>query len=219
MSVSRRTFVRRLLVVGGLSSAVGALGWALNRRLNPHTPLRQRFPATAGAILPPTPECGEREATVSVTEGPFYKADSPERRMLRDAKTAGVPLTFRGRVLSQDCRPLAGAIVDVWSCDANGVYDNSGFHLRGHQFTDASGSFVFETVKPGDYRDFAVHRTPHLHVKVQGRGTKLLTTQVYFPGERLNEDDFFFKPELLLRMEPRAAGPLEGTFDFVLRTA
>lgn len=47
-----------------------------------------------------------------------------------------------------------GAVVDVWSCDGNGVYDNTDFRLRGHQFTDAEGRFAFETVKPRDYRDF-----------------------------------------------------------------
>lgn len=74
----------------------------------------------------------------------------------------------------------------MWSCDGNGVYDNTGFRLRGHQFTGADGSFAFETVKPRDYRDFGIHRTPHFHVKVQGRETPLLTTQLFFPGEKLN---------------------------------
>lgn len=219
MPVSRRAFMRRLLLFGGLPSAVvGTVGWLVNRRLNPNTPLSYDFPAAAGVVLPPTPECDDKDPTSSVTEGPFYKPNTPHRRVLRDRNTAGVPLQFRGRVLSQGCRPLRGAVVEVWSCDGNGIYDNAGYSLRGHQFTDGSGSFVFETVKPRDYRDFGVHRPPHLHVKVQGRGTRLLTTQVFFPGEVLNADDYFFRSDLLLTMETKASGEWVGSFDFVLRS-
>ena len=66
---------------------------------------------------------------------------------------------------------------------------NDGSRLRGHQFTDAAGAFEFETVKPKDYHNFGLHRTPHVHVKLQGRDTKLLTTQLYFPNEPLNAHD------------------------------
>lgn len=217
MSVSRRDFFRRLLLWGGVpASVLGTVAWGLNRKLNPHTPLAYPFPASSGGSRQPTPECAEREPTERVTEGPFYKPATPERQNLREPDTAGIPLTLRGRVVSQDCRPLAGAVVDVWSCDGNGVYDNAGFRLRGHQFTDADGRFAFETVKPRDYRDFGIHRTPHIHVKVQGRETRLLTTQLFFPGEPLNEGDYFFRDELLVELRRSPPGGMEGWFEFVL---
>jgi protocatechuate 3,4-dioxygenase beta subunit len=130
--------------------------------------------------------------------------------------TVGAPLVIEGRVLSTDCRPIAGAVLDVWSCDGMGVYDNDGFKLRGHQFTDNQGAFHIETVKPADYRQFGTRRTPHVHVKVQGRETSLLTTQLYFPGESLNTQDGLFNESLLLTVEKSGDGSLRAVFDFVL---
>ena len=212
MAISRRAFLAGIPLVG-----IGGFATLAELKLNPHTPIDYALPAEPA--MPPTPECLDHDhhATHAVTEGPFYKPDTPERRMLRDAATAGAPLALRGRVFGEDCRPLAGAVVDVWSCDGNGVYDNDGYRLRGHQFTDAGGAFAFETVKPKDYRNFGIHRTPHIHVKVQGRDTKLLTTQLYFPGEALNAQDWFYRDDLLVRLERAAPAAYLATFDFVLR--
>ena len=106
---------------------------------------------------------------------------------------------LQGLVLTPDCRPVAGAAVDLWHCDERGRYDNSGFRYRGHQFTDAAGAFRFETIRPGHYTG----RTPHFHVKVQGERTRALTTQLYFPDlRRRNAGDFIYREELLLRLDP-----------------
>jgi protocatechuate 3,4-dioxygenase beta subunit len=207
---------RRALLLGGIPLALAGAGAVLNQKLNPRTALHYDFPDGAGAALPATPDCKDLDPTEAVTEGPFYTPNTPERRLLREQNTAGTPLMVHGRVLTRDCRPVSGAVLDVWSCDGNGVYDNESFRLRGHQFTDASGAFSFETVKPRDYRDFGIRRTPHIHVKVQGSGTRLLTTQLFFPGERLNEQDLFFKPELVVRMARQASGALVAQFDFVV---
>ncbi|MFP5245549.1 MAG: dioxygenase, partial [Thermoanaerobaculia bacterium] len=196
MHISRRT---ALLLGGAPLVALAGGAVMVNRKVNPHTALAYELPRDAGVRREATPQCDDHEPTGSVTEGPFYKRDTPERSVLREAATVGAPLTLRGRVLTPDCRPVVGAVVDVWSCDGAGVYDNETFRLRGHQFTDAAGTFAFETVKPGDYKDFGIHRTPHVHVKVQGRGTRLLTTQLFFPGEALNEQDWFFDEKLLVR--------------------
>lgn len=207
---------RRALLLGGIPLALAGAGAVLNQKLNPRTALHYGFPDGAGAALQATPDCRDLDPTEAVTEGPFYTPNTPERRLLRGQNSAGIPLTVHGRVLTRDCRPVSGAVLDVWSCDGNGVYDNDSFALRGHQFTDASGAFSFETVKPRDYRDFGIQRTPHIHVKVQGRETRLLTTQLFFPGERLNEQDLFFKPELVVRMTRQASGVLVAQFDFVV---
>jgi protocatechuate 3,4-dioxygenase beta subunit len=224
MTMTRRKMLRVVLGTGGAFVAAGAggLDW-LERRLDAGTPLAGRppgAPGTAGAtsLLPPTPAChaGDAHPTEAETAGPFYTPNTPERTVLREPGTVGTPLRIEGRVLSTDCRPLAGAVLDFWSCDGNGVYDNEGFRLRGHQFADAAGAYRVETVKPASYGQYGGRRTPHVHVKVQGRGTRLLTTQLYFPGEPLNAQDGLFKESLLVQLARAEDGSLVARFDFVL---
>ena len=127
----------------------------------------------------------------------------------------GEELVLSGLVLTPDCHPVPGAVIDIWHCDSRGRYDNEGFRLRGHQFADALGAFRFRTIRPGLYRG----RTPHIHVKLQGRGTRLLTTQLYFPDRpHDNIGDSLFRKELLLRLD-RAGGAWRARFDFVLSPA
>ena len=105
-------------------------------------------------------------------------------------------------------------MVDIWHCDENGRYDNRGFRYRGHRLTDAAGAFRFRTIRPGRYPG----RTPHIHVKVQGPTTPLLTTQLYFPDLPYdNIGDSLYRDELALRLE-RAGGMWLARFDFVLST-
>ncbi len=99
-------------------------------------------------------------------------------------------MTLEGLVLLPACRPIAGAVIDIWHCDENGRYDNGGFRYRGYQYTDASGNFQFLTIKSGKYPG----RTPHMHLKVKGPKTLLLTTQLYFPDHAHdNARDWGFK--------------------------
>lgn len=166
----------------------------------------------AQAPLQPTPACHDGdEATLAQTEGPFFKPSSPERIELIEAGMAGQPIELAGFVLSRNCKPVAGVLLDFWQADGNGNYDNSGFRLRGHQFTDADGRFRLKTVVPGAY----VGRTRHIHVKVQPRGGRVLTTQLYFPGEAKNRSDGLFRKELLVRTA-KNQGWLAGRFDFVI---
>jgi protocatechuate 3,4-dioxygenase beta subunit len=169
----------------------------------------------AQAPLPPTPECRDGdEVTLPQTEGPFFKPSSPERVELLETGMAGQPIELVGFVLTRGCKPLAGALLDFWQADDKGRYDNSGFRLRGHQFTDAEGRFRLRSVVPGAYPG----RTRHIHVKVQPRGGRVLTTQLYFPGEAKNRSDGLFRTELLVRTA-KNAGWLAGRFDFVVDMA
>ena len=121
-----------------------------------------------------------------------------------------------GYVLTKSCQPVAQALLDFWHADSTGEYDNSGFHYRGHQFTGTDGKFTLETVLPGQYTG----RTRHIHVKVQGETTRLLTTQVYFPDLKdANARDFIYRDGLLLRLDRTATGMWRGRFDFVLPPA
>lgn len=163
----------------------------------------------------PTPECGDDgKPTPRQMEGPFYTPSTPRRTSLLEPGLRGTRLQLTGRVLSTDCTPLPGALLDFWQCDASGAYDNAGFVLRGHQYADADGRFALETIVPGNYPG----RVRHIHVKVQARNGPLLTTQLYFPDEPGNARDFLFRPDLLMRLADAANGKA-GSFDFVLRAA
>jgi protocatechuate 3,4-dioxygenase beta subunit len=162
--------------------------------------------------LAPTPACHDGdEPTLAQTEGPFFKPSSPERIELIEAGMAGQPIELIGFVLSRNCKPIAGALLEFWQADDKGRYDNSGFSLRGHQFADAEGRYRLKTVVPGNYEG----RTRHIHVKVQPRGGRVLTTQLYFPGEAKNRSDGLFRKELLVRTA-KNEGWLAGRFDFVI---
>ena len=113
------------------------------------------------------------------TEGPYFLDDQRVRRDITEGRP-GVPLTLRLAVVdASTCRPLRGAAVDVWHCDAAGVYSgvqgNAGSFLRGIQRTDAKGVALFRTIYPGWYPG----RTVHVHVKVSLGGNVVHTGQLY----------------------------------------
>jgi protocatechuate 3,4-dioxygenase beta subunit len=116
------------------------------------------------------------------TEGPFYLDDQKVRRNITEGRP-GVPLTARLTVVDvSTCRPIRGAAVDVWHCDAAGAYSGTGAtagerFLRGVQRTDAKGIAVFRTIYPGWYPGRAVH----IHVRVHVGGNVVHTGQLYLP--------------------------------------
>jgi len=190
MAPSRREFLG--VVLG--ASAAGALGGR----------------ALAQTTLPPTPACGEG-TTHAQTEGPYFKPSSPDRASLLEAEMRGRRLVVTGVVRGTDCKPIPRALLDFWQADAGGRYDNAGFRLRGHQFTDAEGRYRLETILPGVYPG----RTRHIHVKAQAPSRPVLTTQMYFPGEPINARDGLFDPALLVALADAADGAT-ARFDFVL---
>jgi protocatechuate 3,4-dioxygenase beta subunit len=127
-------------------------------------------------------------------EGPYYTPGSPQRDSLLEPGMTGTPILIYGGVFDQDCNPVPGAKVDFWQADANGVYDNAGYRLRGHVLTGADGFYAIETIAPGLYTG----RPEHIHVKVFAPdGRELLTTQLYFPGSE-NSADVQAAPDLLV---------------------
>ena len=171
--------------------------------------------ARPGPALAPTPECGDDdEPTPPATEGPFFKPRSPRRTSLLEPGVAGTKVVLVGRVFARDCRPLPGTLIDFWQADRDGEYDNVGFKLRGHQFTDGEGRYRLETIVPGLYPG----RTRHIHVKVQAEGSRILTTQLFFPGEPRNRSDFIFRPDLTVAMKP-GERLRQAAFHFVLDVA
>jgi protocatechuate 3,4-dioxygenase beta subunit len=121
--------------------------------------------------------------TPEQTEGPYYIAKEKLRRNITDGRP-GTPLTLRLTIVdAKTCRPIRGAVVDIWHCDASGIYSGFGAgrasrtFMRGIQRTNAQGVATFRTVYPGWYRG----RTVHIHVKVHVRGNVVHTGQLYFP--------------------------------------
>jgi protocatechuate 3,4-dioxygenase beta subunit len=175
------------------------------------TPLAARSP---GTTLEPTPACDDGdEPTPEQTEGPYFTPDSPERKDLAADVGSGTRLVLTGTVLSTDCEPVERALVDFWQADAEGNYDNEGYRLRGHQFTDAQGRYELTTVEPGLYPG----RTKHIHVKVQAPNAAVLTTQLYFPGVTENASDGIYREECQIDVRETSDGKA-GTFTFVVRT-
>ena len=195
LSQTRRDFLKIALVMPGAFS----LG---------STPL-----ALAQGGLRPTPACGDDgDITPSQTAGPFFKPDSPRRASLVEPGMAGTRIVVTGLVLSTACAPIPRALVDFWHADDRGEYDNSGFRLRGHQFTDEAGRYRLETIVPGIYPG----RTRHFHVRAQAPNQPVLTTQLYFPGEPHNRADWIFNRNLVMKVEDAAGGGKVGRFNFVL---
>ena len=169
-------------------------------------------PSWGQAGLAPTPACHDGDApTLRQTEGPFFKPRSPERAELIEPGMKGRPIELTGFVLDPSCKPMAHALLDLWQADDAGDYDNTGFRLRGHQFTDAQGHYRFRTIVPAVYPG----RTRHFHLKVQPATGRLLTTQLYFPDEPANRRDGLFRKELLMRLA-QAGQAVDARFDFVL---
>ena len=185
--------------------------------------------------------------TPAQTEGPYFVDEKLNRVDIRsDPGTGkasdGAPLDLEMRVYrvaNGNCEPMAGAMVDIWQCDAAGVYsdvrDMNGFFntagqkfLRGYQVTDSAGVAKFTTVYPGWYQG----RCVHIHFKVRANNREF-TSQLYFDdaftdrvftkapyaqktGARTtNERDGIFRQggrSLMMTVAERGAG-YRGTFD------
>ncbi|MET9118569.1 carbohydrate-binding protein [Streptomyces longwoodensis] len=199
--VRRKTVLRAALAATAAIPVALAGGPALARTLT-----------GSGTAPELTPPCDDGDhPTPEQIEGPYFKPNSPQRTSLLEPGMPGTPLTVSGYVFGRACLPVAGVLLDFWQADANGAYDNTGFRLRGHQFTDSRGSFALTTIVPGLYPG----RTRHLHVKLQAPGRPVLTTQLYFPNEPRNNTDTIFDARLLMTVRD-AGGGREAAFDFVL---
>jgi protocatechuate 3,4-dioxygenase beta subunit len=157
---------------------------------------------TQNGITLPAPAC--TGLTQAQTEGPYYTPNTPERNSFLEEGLEGTHLLLVGYVLDQNCNPLPTAWLDFWQADASGEYDNAGYRLRGHQFTDSQGRYYLETILPGLYSSRPIE---HIHVKVRPDGGEEVTSQLYFPDQPIEG--------LTVRLEERD-GYLVGYFNFVV---
>lgn len=176
---------------------------------------RQLFKISLGALAsaPLLTSAGQAVAEVCAgktpaqTEGPFYPVDTQTERDWdltvlngRTTPALGEKIYIFGRIVDQNCDPVSGAIVEIWQAAASGRYNHPGdtsglaldpdFQYWGRVLTDDDGRYLFKTIIPGDYPASSTwRRPPHIHYKVQKRGYRELTTQMYFGGNALNDSD------------------------------
>ncbi len=180
-------------------------------------------------------------ATPAQTVGPFYPtdwggdADNDLVRVVGEAAQAQGQITHvLGRILDASGSPIPGAAVEIWQCDATGIYRHprdthwfrerdARFQGRGRATADARGAYSFRTIKPVAYPG----RTPHIHFSITAPGRPQLITQMYVAGDPQNERDGILngirdsrqRDSVVVRLEPGEAleaGALVGTFDIVL---
>jgi protocatechuate 3,4-dioxygenase beta subunit len=157
----------------------------------------------ASAVLPAA--AAELIATPPQTEGPYYPLslplDSDNDLVIvegRAERAAGTILHLGGRVLDSGGRPVRGVRIEIWQCDAFGVYHHPGdrrapadpnFQGFGATAADDQGAWRFRTIEPVLYPG----RTPHIHFRILGPGFEPLTTQMYIAGHPLNEYDWIYR--------------------------
>ena len=148
--------------------------------------------------------------TSSQDLGPFYPLIRPAdhdadltRIKGRSGVAMGQPINVLGRIVDLQGNPIRGASLDIWQCNAAGRYAHPGdtanpaaldpnFQGFARLASDRDGQFKFRSVKPKDYDTPIGRRTPHIHFSIDGRAERLVT-QMYFPGEPLNDIDFLLK--------------------------
>jgi protocatechuate 3,4-dioxygenase beta subunit len=205
----------------------------------PRLPVRRRLMlAAAGLATAALPAVvSARIATPQQMRGPFYPdrmpldQDNDLTRLMDGDPSQGEITDLTGRVLDLDGRPIEGALLEIWQCDANGRYIHSGdadsrprdpgFQGYGKTRSGSDGGYRFRTIKPVPYPG----RAPHIHFAVSAPGLKPLVTQLYVDGARENGHDFL---RSLLSAEELAAvtvpfrpsgdgsGHLAARFDIVM---
>jgi protocatechuate 3,4-dioxygenase beta subunit len=189
---------RRLLKIALVSPAL--LAW---RRLT--------FAQGLDKFTIPTVACKDEKPTPAVADDKSFRPGAPQRTKLADAGTPGQKLVLTGTVKGVVCGPIKGARVDFWQPDARGVYDATGFRLRGYQMTDANGQYRLETIVPAA----SAGRARHLGAKIDAAGKPGLLTALFFPNDPANAHDPAFHAELVIQTTSDSGG-VTATFDFVL---
>jgi len=144
------------------------------------------------------PTCSQ---TPQDQEGPYHREDMPLRSELHIYKEKATPFQLRGKILSDGCAPIVGAVLQVWHANATGSYDteSSEYRYYGQTTTDEEGSFLIKTIYPGAYlnRPPDIYRPRHFHIKILIDGRDKLTTQLYFDNDSYRSFESV-SPDLIL---------------------
>ncbi len=165
-------------------------------------------------------------STSANARGPFHLPGAPFTNKLNADDEKGRPLTVSGRVFtSTDCKPLSGAVLDIWHANTDGQYYGMEYYssrnmeiglLRGRIKCGQGGHYSFSTILPGYYRISPTRFRPrHIHVIISGPDGSELVTQLYFKGDIHIEGDPIAKSDLIMEVEENSTG-LVANFDFYI---
>lgn len=170
---------------------------------SPRRQFLRRLGLSAAFFTVPGAFAEQLALTPRQTEGPFYPDHLPldtdnDLLVINDGTTPAIgEVTYlSGRILAPDGTPIRNAVVEIWQCDASGVYLHSksggavekkdqNFQGFGRFVTGNSGEYLFRTIKPVPYPG----RTPHIHFGIKMKGHEMWTTQCYIKGHPQNEKD------------------------------
>ena len=200
--MQRRTFIKNSTLTVFSVSAFGALNWN-GKNFEGDTP-------TTTDIL-----------------GPFYRPGSPIRTSLRLAKSNGTPIILKGYIFKEDGKtPINNALVEIWHCDENEVYDNTSddYNYRGGQRTKEDGKYEFKSILPVPYKGNpkveTSWRPAHIHMRVSVPNQQDLITQLYFKnGKYVDTDKWASDPKAvnrILTVSNNNSGESEIIFNLIL---
>jgi hydroxyquinol 1,2-dioxygenase len=172
---------------------------------------------------------GATEATEATVEGPFYWPGAPELALGTDIGEGvpGEPAFYMGRVTDLDGKPIAGALLDVWSGDGNGKYDvqlasEPTMRARGRFRTDDQGRYWFWSIRPSFYpipddgpvgqmmrrTDRSIYRPGHIHMMVSAEGHVPVTTHIFVADSPYIDEDAVFgkRDSLVVEFEKHPPG-------------
>ncbi|MFF5184925.1 intradiol ring-cleavage dioxygenase [Streptomyces sp. NPDC000345] len=211
---------RRVLIGGSAVAAAGGLAIAGMASADTATGETGSTAAETGASAPSAATSGICTLNAEVTEGPYSLEGALVREDIREDKE-GFEVRYTFTVVDQadDCAPLAGALVEIWHCDALGEYsgfvggnghqeEDNGTFLRGGQMTDENGQCSITSIWPGHY----VSRAVHVHMRVHTDVT--LTDDSYTGGEIIHTGQLFFDPDVNAEVQatsPYSANTTEET--------
>jgi len=184
----------------------------MHRQISRRDVLRVALLSGASLAVPSWAYAQQCRQTPHQDEGPFYLNGYDRTRPVPHSNdltavpgATGLPegdiIHVTGRVTDEQCRPLKGAMVEIWQANAKGRYahvadpspapKDPNFLGFGEAITDENGMYSFKTIKPGGYPvPGGWVRPPHIHFKVHGGFFHMMVTQMYFAGEQHNRDDF-----------------------------
>ena len=188
--------------------------------------LLPRLPLLLIGLSSSPPAVAACQATEADQLGPYYQPGASFTAELAGPREPGERLVVSGRVLGlPDCKPLPGAVVDVWQASASGQYyslqpggdEADRFKLRGRVRTDEQGRYRFDTVLPGHYGlGYGRSRPRHIHFLVSHPGYAPLVTQLYFQGDREMPQRGTESDPRVMPLKGAAGQGYQGSFDIVL---
>ncbi len=184
---------RRHFLIAGLGASAGILTTSF---------VNKSHPENAGCDTTPEQDLGPFYPHVKTGDGDLDLTTI----VGKSGVASGEIILVRGRVVDNNCNPVAGALVEIWQANTHGRYSHEGdannknpldafFEGWGEMQTNEIGEYGFKTIKPASYQigrdaeDPEDWRTPHIHFRVSRRGYHEIVTQMYFPGEKLNDSD------------------------------